>query len=91
MATAFLFQTILFALIIILFYRTIVRYQSDRARLCRQFVLIIEFARQLSLYECRQFLLVAESGDQTELERRWPTWGEFRDAGLRGDYAWGNA
>lgn len=91
MATAFLFQTMLFALIIILFYRKVVRYQSDRARLCTQFSLIVEFARQLGMYECREFLAVAQTGDQAELERRWPTWREFRDAGLRGDYAWGIA
>ncbi len=65
--------------------------QRREQKLRRMHNTTLEFAQRLTLFECRQFLAVAQTGDQAELERRWPTWAEFRDAGLRGDYAWGNA
>ncbi|RAX42432.1 hypothetical protein [Rhizobium tropici] len=91
MAALFSFTVIVFLACVAIFYATIVGYQRQEERQRRLFDATIEFARQLGVYECRDFLAVAQTGDQAELERRWPTWPEFRDAGLRGDYAWGIA
>ncbi len=91
MAALLLVQTIVFFACSALFYGMLASFQRQDARQRRVFTATLEFARQLGIYECREFLLVAQTGDQTELSRRWPTWPEARDAALRGDYAWGIA
>ena len=70
---------------------TTVIYQRRELRLRRLHNATLDFAEHLSLYECHAFLQAAQTGDQNELSRRWPTWPDFRDACLRGDYFWGAA
>ncbi|MFT4162741.1 hypothetical protein [Shinella sp.] len=91
MAAILVVQTVVFIASAALFYGILVGYQRQEARQLRLFTATLEYARQLGIYECREFLLVAQTGDQVELDRRWPTWVDFRDAALRGDYAWGIA
>lgn len=91
MAALLFAQTAVFIASAALFYKMLAGYQRQEARQRRLFTATLEFARQLGIYECREFLLVAQTNDQAELERRWPTWVEFRDDALRGDYAWGIA
>jgi hypothetical protein len=66
-------------------------FQRRELRLRRLHNATLEFAGRLSFYECNAFLQVAQTGDDAELARRWPTWPEFRDASMRGDYLWGDA
>ena len=80
-----------FILSVAIFYWMIVKYQRSEMRQRRLFAATIEYSLQLSFYEYRDFLMAAQTGDQYELERRWPTWAEYRDAALRGDYTWGIA
>lgn len=72
-------------------FMTIVIFQRREARLRRLHCATLEFAQRLGFYDCNAFLAVAETGDQAELERRWPTWPAYRDASMRGDYLWGAA
>lgn len=89
MTATFLILIIIFVASVALFYRVLAGYQRAETRQRRLFDAILEYALRLSFYECRDFLLIAQTGDQAELERRWRTWAEFRDAALRGEYAWG--